>query len=663
MHLNTLRIKSKLLLLTSFPTLLLICFALSLCFAKVEEYRALKDLDGLVGISTGCGDLVHQLQRERGMTAGFLGSRGAKFAGELQEQRKASDAALEHLRGELRDLSAAGRGAALGGVADDAAASLERIATIRSAVSAQNLEAADAIKYYTDAIALLLKVPARLVLSSHNAQLATLASGYSSLLQAKEMAGIERATLANSFARDSFAPGFFNRFVTIVAKQQTYLELFNFYANPGQRAFYTGRMAEPACAEVLRLRAQALDKGLEPSLGGVDAARWFELASTRINLLKEVENRLARDLGDRAGQLIAATRLTMILSIGLILLALPLSRWFALWIIRSILSSVAAITSAAHDLAGGDLTRRVAVRGSDEIAQAGESINSFLDNAQRLVRSASDSSQETATASEELSATSEALAGNIQQQSDLVASTERLAHEVGDDLDITEELSINSTEVLEKTFGMLQHFIADLSMVNDLILHDTQSQQQLASRMTGLNREAEKIHDVLGIISDIADQTNLLALNASIEAARAGEQGRGFAVVADEVRKLAERTQRSLVEIEALTKGITSNISVIHGEVARISGNITGISEKSQGLIVDAQSTSSVLSRTVESSFTLVKKSTSIAMRTKELIAIMARMTELSQQNRYSGDHTREVAQLLAQKSLTLQGELQRFRA
>jgi len=663
MNLKNLRIKSKLLLLTSFPTLFLLCFAFSLSFTKVSEYRTLKDVDALVAISTGCGDLVHELQRERGMTAGFLGSQGAKFASELQEQRKASDASLELLRGQFRAFATTRHDAALGSLVDDAAGSLDKITAIRSGVSAQTLEAADAITYYTDTVSRLLKVPAQLVLLSHNAELATLASSYSSLLQAKEMAGIERATLANSFARDSFAPGFFNRFVTIVARQQTFLELFSSYANPEQRAFYADRMAAPACAEVLKLRAQALDRGQQPSLGGVDAAGWFELASKRINLLKEVENKLARDLDGRGRQLIAATRLIMIFSIALILLALPLSRWFALWIIRSILSSVDAITSAAHDLAGGDLTRRVQVCGRDEIAQAGQSINSFLDNAQRLVRSASDSSQETATASEELSATSEALAGNIQQQSDLVASTERLAHEVGEDLDITEELSINSTEVLEKTFGMLQRFIADLSTVNDLILHDTQSQQQLAGRMNSLNSEAEKIHDVLGIISDIADQTNLLALNASIEAARAGEQGRGFAVVADEVRKLAERTQRSLVEIEALTKAITSNISVIHGEVSRISGNITGISEKSQGLIVDAQSTSEVLSRTVDSSFTLVKKSTSIAMRTKELIAIMARMTELSQQNSYSGDNTREVAQLLAQKSLTLQGELQRFRA
>ncbi|WP_027389335.1 methyl-accepting chemotaxis protein [Chrysiogenes arsenatis] len=310
----------------------------------------------------------------------------------------------------------------------------------------------------------------------------------------------------------------------------------------------------------------------------------------------------------------------------------------------------------------GDLTKRFEADARNEIADANRSMNVFLDKTQYIVTEAIEGSYEAATASEELMATAESLNANISQQFDLVDKSNVLTREVGENLDLTEELAVTSTVVLEESNRVLGCFIADLAKLNEKIITDSEAQQEMAIKMESLSHEAVKIENVLGIISGVADQTNLLALNASIEAARAGEAGKGFAVVADEVRVLAERTQNSLGEIRAIITTITGSIDGLHHEVAKIATDIRQVADDSQGIMSQASITQEKLAGTVNSSSELVRKSTFIAKKTKDLIEVMQEMFQLSLENKNAGEGITNVSVSLAEKSNNLLEMLRRFK-
>jgi len=217
----------------------------------------------------------------------------------------------------------------------------------------------------------------------------------------------------------------------------------------------------------------------------------------------------------------------------------------------SLVRPLKELENRAKDLAHGegDLTARLAIVGNDEITIVSKYINAFIEKVQETIIKAKQTSSESSSVSEELAQTSLQIGKKVEEESSIV-------------------------------------------MLSDDINTRSQAEAELSERLQSLSSDANEVKNVLQVISDIADQTNLLALNAAIEAARAGEHGRGFAVVADEVRKLAQRTQKSLTEINATINVIVQSIMDASESIAT---NATEI-EKLSNTATDAQNeiTSSV---------------------------------------------------------------------
>jgi methyl-accepting chemotaxis protein len=190
-----------------------------------------------------------------------------------------------------------------------------------------------------------------------------------------------------------------------------------------------------------------------------------------------------------------------------------------------------------------------------------------------------------------------------------------------------------------------------------------ESELALQGKLEQASANANEVKNVLDVIRDIADQTNLLALNAAIEAARAGEHGRGFAVVADEVRALAERTQKSLGEIDATTNLVVQSVMESTDEINANSKKVEKLTHISSELQETINSVVHVLESAVNSAGKSVEDYIVTADKINYIVDEIEKSNQLTEENTRSIQEVNAATDQLDSMSEKLNNELMKFKS
>ena len=545
--LTNLKIKYKILLMLFFPIIGLLYFSLVMVTEKHHLAHEMDNLEDLATITIKVANLIHQVQLERLISVKLLKQSGDQLNRELTEERLKTDHLVNDLKNSLEPLETLKFNSHFQTHLSQVIETLQALFIQREDIKNRRISELKTIEGYGHINSVLIDFIKEIATLSTNKDVFTLELAYINFIAAKELAALERSLLVNTLTQKYFERSEFQYFVTLVAQQQIYQKMiFMLLATDEQKAFFEQKVSGQFIDETQKIRKMLYATANDGVIENIDPKFWAKMQTGKIELLKEVETKLANDL--RAKTLTIQNRAyqDFIIALIAVLIILILAMIFVVLILTGMTQRLRTAVDIANAIAKGNLTHQIDIKARDETGQllqahAGmqNQLRNIITTIQQTIEVVTHAAEEIAQGNLSLSQRTEQQAASLEQTAASMEQMTSTVQQNADNAKQANQLALNAKERAEQGG----------EVVNSAIL-----------AMTEISKSSQKITDIIVVIDEIAFQTNLLALNAAVEAARAGEQGRGFAVVATEVRNLAQRSAAAAKEIKELIQDSVAKV-------------------------------------------------------------------------------------------------------